>query len=134
MLVLFELSEKTSGYYSMNRIEVTTEEKTINLTTKTEIVFPKTFSFHCTPVIAFSNKTEQWHLNFTNLQIQVDATNFTDAYDCVGFTSIPIWSGLFVTLILAMIMIWGITMILDVRTMDRFDDPKGKTITVTASE
>ena len=60
--------------------------------------------------------------------------SFGDAYDCVGFTSIPIWSGLFVTAILLFIITFGLTMMMDIKTMDRFDDPKGKTITVTASE
>lgn len=59
---------------------------------------------------------------------------FNDAYDCVGFTTIPIWSGLFVTFILAVIMTMGLTMIMDIKTMDRFDDPKGKTIIINASE
>lgn len=70
------------------------------------------------------------------MQIQIDSKDatFSDAYDCVGFTSIPIWTGIFVTAILAIIMIWALTMIMDIRTMDRFDDPKGKTITISAAE
>lgn len=31
-------------------------------------------------------------------------------------------------------MIWALTMIIDIRTMDRFDDPKGKTITISSQE
>lgn len=72
------------------------------------------------------------------LQVQAYAvqhnSSFGDAYDCVGFTSAPIWSGLFVTFILALIMTFGLTMMMDIKTMDRFDDPKGKTITVNVSE
>ncbi|XP_015112995.1 uncharacterized protein LOC107038412 [Diachasma alloeum] len=134
--LIFQLTEKVAGYWYMSRIEFVHENKsTIGLRSKTEIVFPKGFSFHCSPTIHFTNDTEKISLNFTNLQIQMDASNFTeDSYDCVGFTSIPIWSGIFVTFILAMIMIWGISMILDIRTMDRFDDSKGKTITVSAQE
>ncbi|XP_066903083.1 V-type proton ATPase subunit S1-like [Halyomorpha halys] len=45
-----------------------------------------------------------------------------------------IWSGLIVTFILGIILAWGITMLLDIRTMDRFDDPKGKTISVSTLE
>ncbi|XP_011298466.1 uncharacterized protein [Fopius arisanus] len=134
--LIFEMIRSTSGYWSMKKIEMLNENKsTVELKTKTEIVFPKDFSFHCSPIIRFINSTEKVSLNFTNFQIQMDAKNFTDnTYDCVGFTSIPIWSGIFVTFILAMIMIWGISMILDIRTMDRFDDSKGKTITVSAQE
>lgn len=61
-------------------------------------------------------------------------TYFGDSYDCVGFTSVPIWSGIFITFILLFILTAGITMMIDIKTMDRFDDPKGKTITINASE
>jgi V-type H+-transporting ATPase S1 subunit len=59
---------------------------------------------------------------------------FGDAYSCVFFFTPPIWSGIFVTSILALIMIWGLVMMMDIRTMDQFDDPKGKTITVNVVE
>jgi V-type H+-transporting ATPase S1 subunit len=59
---------------------------------------------------------------------------FGDAYNCELFFTPPIWSGIFVTSILALIMIWGLVMIMDIRTMDQFDDPKGKTITVNVAE
>jgi V-type H+-transporting ATPase S1 subunit len=59
---------------------------------------------------------------------------FDDAYNCELFFTPPIWSGLFVTSILAFIMMWGLVMIMDIRTMDQFDDPKGKTITISVSE
>lgn len=54
--------------------------------------------------------------------------------DCVGFFSAGIWAALFVVFLLLAIFSWGIMMIMDIRTMDRFDDPKGKTITVSAQE
>lgn len=60
---------------------------------------------------------------------------FSDYHnDCVGFFSPGIWSALFVIILLLSIFTWGLTMIMDIRTMDRFDDPKGKTITVSAQE
>jgi V-type H+-transporting ATPase S1 subunit len=62
------------------------------------------------------------------------AKTFGDAYNCELFFTPPIWSGLFVTSILALIMMWGLVMIMDIRTMDQFDDPKGKTITISVSE
>jgi len=34
--------------------------------------------------------------------------------------------GIFVTILLMSIIAWGLAMIMDVKTMDRFDDPKGK--------
>lgn len=64
-----------------------------------------------------------------------DLKVFTDRWnDCTGFFSAAIWGGLFVVIILLSILSCGITMMLDIKTMDRFDDPKGKTITINAQE
>jgi V-type H+-transporting ATPase S1 subunit len=54
--------------------------------------------------------------------------------DCVGFFSPVIWGALFVVFLLLFILSYGFTMIMDIKTMDRFDDPKGKTITINAQE
>ncbi|EAA06051.5 V-type proton ATPase subunit S1 [Anopheles arabiensis] len=59
---------------------------------------------------------------------------FGDAWYCVGFTTGGILSGLFLVLIFIIIGSYGIAWMMDIRTMDRFDDPKGKTITVNAAE
>lgn len=102
---------------------------------------PVGFSYKCDPAVSFRvNDTTITGLTFRGLQIQPKfgsadpLLRFGDAYDCVGFTSVGIWAGLFVTLILLVILTTGITWIMDIRTMDRFDDPKGKTITIATSE
>lgn len=59
---------------------------------------------------------------------------FGPCNDCTGFFSAGIWGGLFVTFILLLIMFYGISNMMDIRTMDRFDDPKGKTITISAQD
>ncbi|XP_028150418.1 V-type proton ATPase subunit S1 [Diabrotica virgifera virgifera] len=92
------------------------------------------FSYHCGDQY-FS--TDGFSIKLQDFQIQLffdgpASGKFGDAYDCVGFTTVPIWSGLFVTTILLIIMSIGITMMMDIRTMDRFDDAKGKTITINA--
>lgn len=139
---MFEV--ETLGYYTLKTVTYQFSNKTVNrknLTTNTDIVFPFNFSYHCSQNVIFKNSSIV--LNITNLQVQLDprlandkdnVKVFDDAYDCVGFTTIPIWTGIFVTAILALIMIWALTMIIDIRTMDRFDDPKGKTITISAQE
>ncbi|XP_070154330.1 uncharacterized protein [Polyergus mexicanus] len=125
---------KSMGYYTLDKINYDINGKNGVLLTKRDIYFPKTFSYHCSLHTIFANDTVR--LNITDMQVQVNHKNatFSDAYDCVGFTSIPIWTGIFVTAILALIMIWALTMIMDIRTMDRFDDPKGKTITISSAE
>lgn len=54
--------------------------------------------------------------------------------DCVGYFSPAIWGALFVVIIMLFVLSYGFTMIMDIRTMDRFDDPKGKTITINTQE
>ncbi|EGI69110.1 PREDICTED: uncharacterized protein LOC105154940 [Acromyrmex echinatior] len=126
----FFFEVKSAGYYTLNK--VTTNG--VDLFTKRDISFPFGFSYHCSPKTTFTDGTT--FLSITDMQVQVDHKDatFSDAYDCVGFTSIPIWTGIFVTIILGLIMIWALTMIMDIRTMDRFDDPKGKTITISSAE
>ncbi|CAK9824647.1 V-type proton ATPase subunit S1 [Anthophora retusa] len=143
--LVFMFEVKTAGYYTLKTANYSyytsknTSDNEQSLTTNVDIVFPFDFSYHCSQNVIF--KKGSTVLNITDLQVQLDAKQivnntktFNDAYDCVGFTTIPIWTGIFVTAILALIMIWGLAMIIDIRTMDRFDDPKGKTITISAQE
>lgn len=125
---------KNTGYYTLDKVNYDTKGKNGVLSTKQDICFPYNFSYHCSLKTIFANDLVR--LNIMDMQVEVDYKNavFSDAYDCVGFTSIPIWTGIFVTAILALIMIWALTMIMDIRTMDRFDDPKGKTITISSAE
>uniref|UniRef100_A0A8W8M5H9 V-type proton ATPase subunit S1/VOA1 transmembrane domain-containing protein n=2 Tax=Magallana gigas TaxID=29159 RepID=A0A8W8M5H9_MAGGI len=54
--------------------------------------------------------------------------------DCVPFFSEVIWMGLIATLAFVLILLFGFSMLASVTTQDRFDDPKGKTITVNVNE
>lgn len=130
----FLFQVKTIGYYTLSQVTYLGNNVNEDLSTRRDISFPFGFSYHCTPQTVFAKGTIS--LTITEMQVQVDHKNatFSDAYDCVGFTSIPIWTGIFVTAILGLIMIWALTMIMDIRTMDRFDDPKGKTITISSAE
>lgn len=104
-----------------------------------QIFVPKEFSYSCSSTLYFPTSDKDG-LYFKNFQIQLnfdssfDQNKFASSYDCIGFTSAGIWSGLFITFLLLAIVGLGITYIMDIRTMDRFDDPKGKTITVNASD
>ncbi|WAR26508.1 VAS1-like protein [Mya arenaria] len=68
--------------------------------------------------------------DFTNTSIPFS----TDVWECVEFFTVPIWMGIISTLFLILILFYGLTMIANITTMDRFDDPKAKTITVTVNE
>ncbi|XP_070001467.1 V-type proton ATPase subunit S1 [Penaeus vannamei] len=61
-------------------------------------------------------------------------TKFSGSWDCVGFFTVPIWCALLVTLLLLFILFSGMYMLSDIKTMDRFDDPKGKPIMVATAD
>lgn len=63
-----------------------------------------------------------------------EVPKFGDTWDCTYFFTAPILSGFLVAILFAWIMGFGICMIMDIKTMDRFDDPKGKTINVNAGD
>lgn len=127
----FEIDLREDGYWTL--ANVSSSKAVFSFP---EITAPMGFSYHCFNV-SFQYGKEI--LILPGLQIEPFNTNeekhnFNDAYDCVGFTSIPIWTGIFVTLILLLILTFGITFMMDIKTMDKFDDAKGKTITINAAE
>lgn len=68
------------------------------------------------------------------LQIQafnVMGDQFSYASDCAGFFSPGIWMGLLTSLFMLFIFTYGLHMILSLKTMDRFDDHKGPSISLT---
>lgn len=128
-------------YWTLNASQSTIDGKRIDL--QTEVSAPEEFSFSCVSSVylKFDKDNDLDGIYFQNLQIQLNFTNhngnldrFNDSYDCIGFTSPAIWAGLFITFLLLSIISTAITYIMDIRTMDRFDDPKGKTITINASD
>lgn len=124
-------------YIKLNTSKSTIGGKPFSL--NTEVYMDENFSYACASSLFFQLKDDG--LYFENLQIQLNFTNagenlqrFNEAFDCVGFTSPGIWSGLFIVLLLLSIVATGITYIMDIKTMDKFDDPKGKTITINPNE
>ncbi len=60
---------------------------------------------------------------------------FTDNVDdCVGFFTVGTWMGIVSGLIMLSVFLFGISMITNLKTMDRFEDPKGKPIQINAKE
>jgi len=102
---------------------------------------PFKFSYSCKIPGGFGQRNKSdidgASLVFEGLQTQYSdkaISKFGRPNDCVGFFSIPIWSGIFCSIILVAVLTFGITMIMGINTMDRFDDPKGKSISVNTSE
>lgn len=79
-------------------------------------------------------------ITLENLQMQPIFTaseapfEFGQPWNCTGFFSAGIWGGLFIVILFLTIMSYGISFILDIKTMSQFEDPKGKTITINAGE
>ncbi|XP_046454456.1 V-type proton ATPase subunit S1-like [Daphnia pulex] len=114
----------------------------------TDISTPLRRSWHCSPASRLAsygftyngtvmNYTNKVILNTDGFQLQpfkVSNDKFGDGYDCVGFFTEGIWAAIILGLIIAMMLAWAISMVADIKTPDRYDDPKGKTITVTATD
>lgn len=136
--------DPSQEYWYLNTVTSTIGTTALDGKLATHIGAPLDNSFCCSSGVWFNvenkNNPDIVGVFFKELQIQPNfnstekMTKFGDAYDCVGFVSSAIWSGLFITFLLLGIVAFGITYIMDIRTMDRFDDPKGKTITVTAND
>ncbi|CAL4067850.1 unnamed protein product, partial [Meganyctiphanes norvegica] len=110
---------------------------------KNELV-PNKMSYSCSVkrILTSSNKTSsggtmQMVLNgfqYEAFPSQLSKGKFDGSWDCVGFFTIPVWMSLITIFIFLIILFWGLWMLSDVKTMDRFDDPKGKTINVPNTE
>lgn len=80
-------------------------------------------------------------LIFDNIQMQPNFETLTGefsvfgrAWQCISFFSAGIWGGLFIAFLFLFILSIGITAIMSIKTMTKFDDPKGKQITINASD
>ncbi|KAA0707134.1 V-type proton ATPase subunit S1 [Triplophysa tibetana] len=139
---LFPVSAR---YWSvMEQLVIEYDGKTSVFNGSGGIYSPAEYSFHCqnvsstqSPLLVPTASAAPWRLSFTDFQIQgfnLQSGNFSYASDCAGFFTPGIWMGLITTLLMVLILTYGLHMIMQVRTMDRFDDPKGPAISVPLNE
>ena len=57
-------------------------------------------------------------------------TKFGEAFDCVGFFSMPIFIGLLTSLLLIFFTTFAVVAMASIRTPEKFDDPRGQKISV----
>ncbi|XP_010283632.1 PREDICTED: V-type proton ATPase subunit S1-like [Phaethon lepturus] len=108
---------------------------------------PAEYSFHCQLVgtsnlyparlIPSNNEAKHWDVFISRLQIQgfnIENNQFSYASDCTGFFTPGIWMGLVTSLVLLWILTYGIHMIMQLTTNNRFDDPKGPALSVPQTE
>lgn len=55
---------------------------------------------------------------------------FGNANYCQGFFTSGIWMAITASLILTLILAFGVSFLFGINTMDRFDDPKGKPLSI----
>lgn len=92
-------------------------------------------SYHCSLPLVYSSDEATLTLPNVQMQMFMDSTEkFADSFDCIGFTTVPIWSGLMVSFIMLIGLGISISMILDIKTMDRFETNRSKQLTITVNE
>ncbi|XP_077194480.1 V-type proton ATPase subunit S1-like [Paroedura picta] len=108
---------------------------------------PVEYSFHCQLVgtrspygaslIPLNNDVKTWEVVISDFQIQafsVQNITFSYASDCASFFSPGIWMGLVTSLVLLLILTYGIHMIVHLTTNSRFDNPKDPRLSVPETE
>ncbi|KRX13176.1 RNA-binding protein squid [Trichinella nelsoni] len=81
----------------------------------------------------------QYGIAFLKLQVQpfraARTNGFTDNIDdCTPFFTAEVWMSLISVFVIFAITIFGVSMISSLKTMDRFDDPKGKSLVISFKE
>ncbi|GLV44466.1 VhaAC45-related protein [Carabus blaptoides fortunei] len=119
------------SYWYLTSVEVRFPDKEYNLTIGNEITAPRAFSYRCGGKTVFTDGSVL--LTVYDMQVQPETKDgrFSDAYNCVPFMTAPIWSGIFVTSILAVALIIGLGALGSIKTMDKFDNSKTKQLTIT---
>ncbi|XP_063932180.1 V-type proton ATPase subunit S1-like [Zophobas morio] len=125
-------------YWSLATVKMksTMSNSSTNLTITEPFQVPIRFSYHCNGITVFADADRTTELLIYDMQAQPDSKDgaFGDVYDCVDFTTAPIWSGLFVTAILGLGLIIALIAISEIKTMDKFDNQKTKQLAITVSE
>ncbi|GFO21779.1 V-type proton ATPase subunit s1 [Plakobranchus ocellatus] len=110
-----------------------------------DLVVPILYSYHCSSMKLYVDNIRDESLkSFKHTFVELDGFQmqpfniqgnaFFNAQDCVGFFTRGIWMGIFTSIILLSILMFGTLMVLNLSTPDRFDDPKGKTIVIAQTE
>ncbi|XP_053112202.1 V-type proton ATPase subunit S1-like, partial [Hemicordylus capensis] len=132
-------------WFTLEHILIIADNRSVDFSV-TDISSPAEFSFHCQKVGTSKNfdvtlnpddNKEHWEVVISEFQIQafnVANNTFSYASDCTSFFTPAIWMGLVTSLVLLLILTYGIHMIVHLTTNSRFDDPKGPALSVPETE
>ncbi|CAN9515245.1 unnamed protein product [Ophioblennius macclurei] len=140
-------SVSSRHWFQVDSVELDYDGTKATFNGSRSIYAPHEFSYRCESVTSFrwpllvprstKDPANQWRVSFQDFQIQgfsLRGAEFSYASDCAGFFSPGIWMGLLTSLLMALVLTYGLHMIMQLRTMDRFDDPKGPAISVPQTE
>ncbi|XP_013193833.2 V-type proton ATPase subunit S1 [Amyelois transitella] len=131
------------GYWYFESIGLTKDGNTQTLVPNTNQLYaPNNYSYQCGLGVNFTAHNDTSHsVSFVDLRVEpfFEARNqsdmdFSQGFDCIGYFDTTILACLMIVFLLLAILFYGVMMMMDIRTMDRFDDPKGKTITINPME
>ncbi|XP_036601990.1 V-type proton ATPase subunit S1-like [Trichosurus vulpecula] len=129
------------NWFTMDRLEIHINRSLV-VFNFSHVTAPSIYSFHCQYVSTQRSKEgilmsslspSAWDVTFQNFQIQAfncTGKKFSYASDCAGFFSPAICMGLVSFLLMLFTFLYGLHMLFNLKTMDRFDDSKGKTFFV----
>ncbi|XP_045913179.1 ATPase H+ transporting accessory protein 1a isoform X1 [Micropterus dolomieu] len=134
-------------WFTLDAVELEYDGTKATFNGSRNIYAPAEYSYRCESVTNFrwplliprssKDPANQWKVSFEDFQIQgfnVTGSEFSYASDCAGFFSPGIWMGLITSLLMVLVLTYGLHMIMQLHTMDRFDDPKGPAISVPQTE
>uniref|UniRef100_UPI00398E6632 V-type proton ATPase subunit S1-like n=2 Tax=Pristiophorus japonicus TaxID=55135 RepID=UPI00398E6632 len=140
---LYRVSAKY--WFTLDQVEINSDKDAVVFNV-TQVYAPAIYSYHCkyvahepqsSSILQWTSSNDKWRVIFEDFQIQgfgVKGLKFEYASDCAGFFTPAIWMGLLTTLLMLFILTYGLHMITSLKTMDRFDDPKGPSISVPQTE
>ncbi|KAH0616557.1 hypothetical protein JD844_027753 [Phrynosoma platyrhinos] len=135
------------NWFTLDFVHIQQDNRSLAKFNVTDISGPAEYSFHCQLVgtgyhqgitlIPDGDEAGDWHIDISEFQIQafnVENNKFAYASDCTTFFTPAIWMGLVTSLVLLLILTYGIHMITNLTTNSRFDDPKGPALSVPQTE
>nr|XP_023664449.1 V-type proton ATPase subunit S1-like [Paramormyrops kingsleyae] len=150
--LIFSMSRRfyqVSGrhWFTLDQVELEYDGQKATFNSSRNIYAPSEYSYRCKSVTSFrdplltprtaNDNATLWRLSFDDFQIQgfnVTGSDFSYASDCASFFTPGVWMGLLTSLLMLLVLTYGLHMIIQLRTMDRFDDPKGPAIAVPQNE
>ncbi|KAK7503529.1 hypothetical protein BaRGS_00005068 [Batillaria attramentaria] len=107
-----------------------------------DLVASLLYSYHCSAMDFMESPTTNstpiiGRFTLGGFQVQPFNTShkgFSLSQDCTGWFTTAIWMGIIPVALNIIVLLLGMYMIASLSTNDRFDDPKGKTLTINAGE